>query len=326
MARTKVVCVSHKEDADGIGAASLIRQAFGGETKLVDYPGLMTELELLKNNESLKTLYICDLGLSKTNQDQFIELLTALRKKRISITYVDHHDLDEKIKKKIRVLKVKLIHNINECTTVQVYNAFKSKLTDHSAFIAACSAVTDYMEDRPIGSKLLQKFDRQFVLLEATVLTFTIVSHQKDNEYLLYLVDELSDSKYPHDIPNSFEFARMQAEKISGVIQKVKNNLKLMKNLAYMEVTDSGASMVVNFVLGMSGKDVGVSYKLREDHGIYAVSIRGSRNCKIHLGKIVNPLATELGGSGGGHDKACGAVIPKDEISTFLKKFNSKLK
>lgn len=325
MARTKVVCVSHKEDADGIGAASLIRQAFGGETKLVDYPGLMTELELLKNNESLKTLYICDLGLSKTNQDQFIELLTALRKKRISIIYIDHHDLDEKIKKKIRALKVKLIHDINECTTVQVYDTFRSKLTDHSAFIAACSAVTDYMEDRPIGSKLLQKFDRQFVLLEATVLTFTIVSHQKDNEYLLYLVDELSESKYPHDIPNSFEFARMQAEKISGVIQKVKDNLKLMKNLAYMEVTDSGASMVVNFVLGMSGKDVGVSYKLREDHGIYAVSIRGSRSCKLHLGKIVNPLATELGGSGGGHDKACGAVIPKDEISVFLKKFNSKL-
>ena len=326
MTRTKVICVSHKEDADGIGAASLIRQAFGGEIKLVDYPGLMTELGLLKNNDALKTLYICDLGLSKTNQDQFIELLTALRKKRVSITYVDHHDLDEKIKKKIRALKVKLIHNINECTTVQVYNAFKSKLTDHSTFIAACSAVTDYMEDRPIGSKLLQKFDRQFVLLEATVLTFTIVSHQKDSEYLLYLVDELSESKYPHDIPNSFEFARMQAEKISNVIQKVKDNLKLMKNLAYMEVTDSGASMVVNFVLGMSGKDVGVSYKLREDHGIYAVSIRGSRNCKLHLGKIVNPLATALGGSGGGHDKACGAVIPKDEISVFLKKFNSKLK
>lgn len=326
MTRTKVICVSHKEDADGIGAASLIRQAFGGEIKLVDYPGLMTELGLLKNNDALKTLYICDLGLSKTNQDQFIELLAALRKKRVSITYVDHHDLDEKIKKKIRALKVKLIHNINECTTVQVYTAFKSKLTDHSAFIAACSAVTDYMEDRPIGSKLLQKFDRQFVLLEATVLTFTIVSHQKDSEYLLYLVDELSESKYPHDIPNSFEFARIQAEKISNVIQKVKDNLKLMKNLAYMEVTDSGASMVVNFVLGMSGKDVGVSYKLREDHGIYAVSIRGSRSCKIHLGKIVNPLATELGGSGGGHDKACGAVIPKDKILVFLKKFNSKLK
>ena len=325
MARTKIMCISHKEDADGIGAAALIRQAFGGQTKLVDYPGLMNELELLKSDDSLKTLYICDLGLSNTNEEQFVKLLSDLRKKRISITYIDHHDLNDKIKKRIRALKVKLIHQINECTTVQVYDAFKSKLTDHGAFLAACSAITDYMEDRPIGSKLLQKFDRQFALLEATVLTFTIVSHQKDNEYLLYLVDELSEAKYPHDIPNAFEFARLQAERISGVIQKVKDGMKKMKNLAYMEVTDSGASMVVNFVLGMSGKDVGVSYKLREDHGIYAVSIRGSRTCKIHLGKIVNPLATELGGSGGGHDKACGAVIPKEKIKMFLKKFNSKL-
>jgi RecJ-like exonuclease len=43
------------------------------------------------------------------------------------------------------------------------------------------------------------------------------------------------------------------------------------------------------------------------------------------LGQIVNLLATELGGSGGGHDKACGAVIPKPKIQTFLKEFNKKL-
>ncbi|VVC05449.1 DHHA1 domain protein [uncultured archaeon] len=101
--------------------------------------------------------------------------------------------------------------------------------------------------------------------------------------------------------------------------------MKKMKNLSYMEVTDSGASMVVNFVLGLSGKDVGVSYKLREEQGIYAVSIRGSKACKLHLGKIINQLATDLGGSGGGHDKACGAVIPKEKMGQFLKKFNSKL-
>jgi RecJ-like exonuclease len=325
MARTKIVCISHKEDADGIGSASLIKQAFGGETRLVDYPGLMNELEQLRSDESIKTVYICDLGLSKTNQDQFIDLLQDLRKKRITVYYIDHHDMEESIKKKIQSLKVKLIHDIQECTTVQVYNAFKSKLNDYSSFIAACAAVTDYMEDRPLGSKLLQRFDRQFVLFEATALTFTIVSHQKDSEYLLYLVDELSQQTYPHDIPNIFEFAKIQAERISNVIQKVKDNMKKMKNLSYMEVTDSGASMVVNFVLGLSGKDVGVSYKLREEQGIYAVSIRGSRACKLHLGKIVNQLATDLGGSGGGHDKACGAVIPKEKISQFLKKFNSKL-
>ncbi|MFB5604793.1 MAG: DHHA1 domain-containing protein [Nitrosarchaeum sp.] len=323
--KTKVVCISHKEDADGISSAALIRQAFGGDSVLVDYPGQMEAIQKVCSDEKLKTLFICDLGLSKKNQDEFVELLRQLKKNRVAVTYIDHHDIDPKIVKDLEKIKVKLIHDINECTTVQVYNAFKSKLSDHAQFIAACAAITDYMEDRPLGSKLLQIYDRQFALINATVLTYNIVGHQKDPDYLLYLVEELSDSKFPHQIPNAFEFAQIQVEKLAQIIAKVKQGMKTMKNIGYMEIMDSGASGAVNFVLGLSGKDVGVAYKERVDHGIYAVSVRGSKSCKVHLGKIVNALATELGGSGGGHDKACGAVIPKPKIQTFLKQFNKKL-
>ncbi len=323
--RTKVICLSHKEDADGISSAALIREAFGGDSVLVDYPGQMDALESIKNDEKLKTLFICDLGLSNKNQDDFVKILSELRKKKVSITYIDHHDLDKKILKQLEKIKVKLIHDTNECTTVQVYSAYKSKLSQHAPFVAACAAITDYMEDRPLGSKLLQNYDRQFALVNATVLTFNIVGHQKDPDYLLYLVEELADSKYPHELPNTFEFAQIQVGKLASMIGKVKKSMKMMKNLAYMEVLDSGASGAVNFVLGLSGKDVGVAYKERVDHGIYAVSVRGSKSCKIHLGRIVNPLATKLGGSGGGHDKACGAVIPKPKIKLFLKEFNAKI-
>ena len=198
--RTKVICISHKEDADGISSAALIRQAFGGDAILVDYPGQMDALRQVAENEKLKSLYICDLGLSKKTQDEFVELITNLRKKRVSVTYIDHHDIDPEIVKQLVKLKVKMIHDINECTAVLVYSAFKSKLTDHASFIATCAAITDYMEDRPIGSKLLQIYDRQFALISATVLTYNIVGHQKDPDYLLYLVEELADSKFPHEI------------------------------------------------------------------------------------------------------------------------------
>ena len=323
--KTKVVCLSHKEDADGISAAALIREALGGDAVLIDYPGQMEALQQIASDQKLKTLFICDLGLSKKNQDEFVQILSDLRKHKVTITYIDHHDIDPKIFKQLEKIGVKMIHNINECTTVLAYDKFKTKLSDHAAFIAACAAITDYMEDRPLGSKLLQLFDRQFALISATVLTYNIVGHQKDPDYLLYLVEELSESKYPHEIPNTYEFAQIQVEKLSKIIAKVKKDMKTMKNFGYMELSDSGASGAVNFVLGLSGKDVGVAYKERVDHGIYAVSIRGSKNCKAHLGRIINLLATELGGSGGGHNKACGAVIPKPKIKTFLKEFNKKL-
>ena len=323
--KTKLVCLSHKEDTDGISSAALIREALGGDTVLADYPGQMKALQQIASDQKLKTLFICDLGLSKKNQDEFVQILSDLRKRKISITYIDHHDIDSKIFKLLEKIGVEMIHNINECTTVLAYDKFKTKLSDHAAFIAACAAITDYMEDRPLGSKLLQIFDRQFALISATVLTYNIVGHQKDPDYLLYLVEELSESKYPHEIPNTYEFAQIQVEKLAKMITIVKKDMKTMKNFGYMELSDSGASGAVNFVLGLSGKDVGVAFKERVDHGIYAVSVRGSKNCKAHLGRIINDLATDLGGSGGGHNKACGAIIPKAKIKTFLKEFNKKL-
>ena len=324
--RTKVICISHKEDNDGISSAALIRQAFGGDAILVDYPGQMEALNQVLTDEKLKSLYICDLGLSKKTQDEFIDIMTALRKNKVAVTYIDHHDIDPVVLKSLKKLKVKIIHNINECTAVLVYDAFKSKLDDHASFIATCAAITDYMEDRPIGSKLLQIYDRQFALINATVMTYNIVGHQKEPDYLLYLVEELADSKFPHDIPNTYEFAQIQVEKLSRMIAKVKKGMKTMKNLGYMEILDAGASGAVNFVMGLSGKDVGVAYKERVDYGIYAVSVRGSKNCKVHLGRIVNILATDLGGSGGGHDKACGCIIPKPKIKKFITELNKKIK
>ena len=324
--RTKVICISHKEDADGISSAALIRQAFGGDAILVDYPGQMEAIQQVVLDKKLKSLYICDLGLSKSTQDEFVDIMTTLRKNKIAVTYIDHHDIDPTVVKSLKKIKVKVIHDTNECTAVQVYTAFKSKLNDHASFVATCAAITDYMEDRPIGSKLLQIYDRQFALINATVLTYNIVGHQKEPDYLLYLVEELADSKFPHDIPNTFEFAQIQVEKLSQMIAKVKKGMKTMKNLGYMEILDAGASGAVNFVMGLSGKNVGVAYKERVDRGIYAVSVRGSKDCKVHLGKIVNILATDLGGSGGGHDKACGAVVPKQKIKKFITELNKKIK
>ena len=323
--RTKIICVSHKEDADGISSAALIKQAFGGDSVLVDYPGMVDALELLRNDKKLKKLFICDLGLNKQINDNFVELLTELRKKRVSVTYIDHHDIDSKVITKLKKIKVKLIHDISECTSVLVYDTFKKKLSEHSSFIAACGAITDYMENRPVASKLLQMYDRQFALVNATVLTYNIVGHQKDPDYLLYLVDELSESKFPHQIPNTYEFAQIQVGKLGEIMSNVRKSMKVSKNLAHMEVLDSGASGAVNFVLGFSGKDVGIAYKERVDKGIYAVSVRGSPSCKTHLGRLVSSVAADLGGSGGGHDKACGAVIPKGKMKKFLLEMNSRL-
>lgn len=323
--RTRVVCLSHREDLDGISAAALVKQAHGGDTVLTDYPGQMKALEDIAADPSLKKLFICDLGLSKKNQDEFVDTVSSLRKKRVSVTYVDHHAIDAGTVRRLSNLGVRMVHNTNECASVLVYDSFKSKMSDHATFVASCAAITDYMEDRPLGSRLLQMYDRQFALISATVMTYNITGHQKDGAYLQSLVDALADSKFPHEIPGSFEFAQSQVERLSEMIAKVKAGLRKTRNLAHMEITDAGAGGAVNFVLGLSGKDVGVAYKAKKNEDFYSVSVRGSRSCRVHLGKIVNVLAAELGGSGGGHDRACGALIPLSRIKKFVSELNKRI-
>lgn len=328
--KTRVVCVSHKEDADGISSAALVRQAFGAEAVLVDYPGQMAAIEEAASDMALKSLYICDLGLSRATQDRFVEIMAGLRGRRVSVTYIDHHDLSPRVAKKLRDLKVRLIHDTRECTAVLVHENFRSKLGDHASFVAACAAITDYMEDRPAGARLLQMYDRQFALVSATVLTYNIVGHQRDSEenarFLQGLVRDLADSKYPHQMEGSFAFAQTQVARLADILAAVRQNMKKMSHLGHMEILDSGASGAVNFVLGLSGRDVGVAYKERSGHDAYAVSVRGSKACRVHLGKLVGELAHEAGGSGGGHDRACGASIPKKSMKAFLRRMNARLK
>ena len=52
----------------------------------------------------------------------------------------------------------------------------------------------------------------------------------------------------------------------------------------------------------------------------------GVRIVQMFIDRGVNVLATDLGGSGGGHDKACGAVVPKHKIKKFITELNKKIK
>ena len=99
-----------------------------------------------------------------------------------------------------------------------------------------------------------------------------------------------------------------------------------MDNIAYApSAVELSSSMVVNFVLGSSGKPVAMVYKLKDDIKSYVLSIRASADCKVHLGRLTNEIASELGGSGGGHDRACGAVIPKANLQKFIETLNKKI-
>src|SRR5919197_399975 len=167
------ICISHKEDADGICSATLVKAAFEvSKVILVDYANLITKLEKVAVSDSkIKQLFICDLGLSKKNEQKFVELMGNIASVGAEVTYIDHHDIGKEIVQALKKAGVTLVHTVEECTSVQVYAKYREKLPIHAAFFAAMGALTDYMETRPIASTVVPSFDRQFLMLESTALS-----------------------------------------------------------------------------------------------------------------------------------------------------------
>ena len=322
------VCISHKEDVDGICSATLLKSAFDiSKVILVDYANLISKLEkVVAALENIEQLFICDLGLSKKNEQKFAQLLNKMAAAGTGVIYIDHHDISKDTVQVLKKIGVSLIHTIEECTSVQVYTKYKKKLPEHAAFFAAMGALTDYMENKPLASSIVSRFDRQFLMLESTALSYMISANQHDDDFLAKTVETLAKMKYPHDIKGGFDIAEKYAKKVANAVESIQKSVVKLDNLAYTPSTiELSSSMVVNFVLGASGKPAAMVYKLKDDIKSYVVSIRGSNSCKVHLGKLINDIASELGGSGGGHARACGAVIPMDRLPEFIKALDSKI-
>jgi single-stranded-DNA-specific exonuclease len=322
------VCISHKEDVDGICSAAVVKAAFDiSKVILVDYANLISRLEKTAAMlDNIEQLFICDLGLSKKNEQKFAELLDRIVSAGTEVIYIDHHDISKETLHTLKKADVTLIRTIEECTSMQAYTKYKKKLPEHAAFLAAMGALTDYMENKPLASAIVSRFDRQFLMLESTALSYMISANQHDDAFLIKIVETLSKMKYPHDIKGGFEIAEKFAKKVANAVQSIQESIVKLDNIAYApSAVELSSSMVVNFVLGSSGRPVAMVYKLKDDIKSYVLSIRASADCKVHLGRLTNEFASELGGSGGGHDRACGAVIPKANLQKFIETLNKKI-
>jgi len=327
----KSICISHKEDVDGIVSAALLQNGLKiRNIFLVDYPNLLTVLDyvisICSRNSDFTRVFICDLGLNKKNENIFIEKLGILKSRNIEIVYIDHHYLEPVTKQKIISLGIKLVHDLEECTSVQIYYLLKKHLKKSFSFFAAGAALTDYMEGKTKARQLVKKYDRTFLMLESCYLSYIISSSQRDIDFLKLVSRKISRGMMPHDIKNSCKLVKDFSSKIANAISTIEERSNHMENIScFQHDLDLSSSMIVNFVLGLSNKKVGIAYKLKSNINCYILSIRGSKECKTHLGKLVNDLSVEFNGSGGGHDKACGAVIPQARFTEFLNRLNDSI-
>ena len=288
---------------------------------MTDYDDLLDELDGVPTTATSLTL--CDLGTNTANFPEFVIRLAALAK-RMTVTYVDHHYLTEEAKQQIVKAGVDLRHDVRDCASMLTYLTYKQDLPEGARLLALYGAVTDYMDTSENASQLMETFDRQFVLLECTLLAYALARSGRDYAYPEMLVKELALMKAPHSIDGVGKEALEQAEVVRELAEVVKSKGTRLGKLAYMKTGESATGNVAKLLLGAFGVTLGVAYKEKAG-GVAEFSLRSTSQSGIHLGKEIGVIAQRHGGSGGGHAKAAGCSVPATEVEGLLKDLAAKL-
>lgn len=105
-----------------------------------------------------------------------------------------------------------------------------------------------------------------------------------------------------------------------------------MDNLQYFDAGKKIRETIVGIVAGMSAAFVNNRslpiVAFADSNGGLKVSSRGNQELirkGLNLGKAISEAAKAVGGTGGGHDIAAGAFIPKESKNEFLKILDSRI-
>ena len=309
----RVLCLSHSTDVDGIASAALLKLAKNAEVKLVDYGDF---IEALRDISNASELYICDLGLSPETAQLFFNEVNRI-KGIAKITYIDHHP-------KVRGYRYaskanfRVIHSLKDCAAALTYNEFRNVLPKNASVIAAYAALTDYLENGPIASQILDLHDRIHLYYEAAMLAYAIEWLRGAPKKLASIVDGLSRLVYPHKIKGVAEAASRQAERVLVFLKRIRKEGVVKRGYAYVDAGVFPKGLAANLVRCFFETPVGLAYKLKTNSPYIELSLRASSHYSKDLGSITQRLASEVGGFGGGHSKASGARIPRESLQRFL--------
>jgi RecJ-like exonuclease len=312
---SKIICVSHIKDVDGCISAALIKHATKSQFLLANY-GNFNEC-LRRIYDTFDIVYVCDLGINETTVKEFERI-----RQFAELVYIDHHPLDISVLKSIQELGVEVVCSQLDCTSVLIHDLFKAELPLEAELLASYAAVADRLEKGSLAKKVLSRYDRDFILFEAMLLSYAL--EKADTDYKKKLVSTLSRLEYPHQIPGIIKLALEQAERVATLRRELPLRSQRIGNLCYADARGDSSGTIANLLIEVCDAETGIGYNMNEQEQMTDLAIRGAASSRKNLGKRVSKLAKRFGGTGGGHKKSSGARIPTSKLMEFMHALSNK--
>lgn len=308
-------------DCDGICSAAIVKLLYPRAEVYFTNPSRL--LSDLRKINVLDDLVICDIAL---NEGEWLSIEGEIRRisQGFEAVYIDHHQLPTDFPREYKA-EIKIHHREDMCASQITYTVYSDRMGERmrkwAAVLATYGAISDYTENAPPASELLNLVDRRVLYLESGVLSEALaIKH--DDSFKKSIIEELVKGIKPSQIPKLVDYAiealKLEYEIYSYVEEYTRRvgDVAVVMNLPHKGFLGKAAI----YTIYVSGASIGCAVTLKDKTA--ELSLR-TRDPTINLGSIVRRVAKVLGGKGGGHNQASGAEIPEDAVEDFIRMISS---
>lgn len=231
--KAKTLILTHG-DSDGICSGAIAKTAYPDAYVYFTSPvNLLDKLSLI---EDVETLIICDIALDERHCSRLYPLLNEFAEK-CNLYYIDHHPLPNNYGKEDW-----FYHDIEACSSELTYRLFEDHLNRDMRRVAIYGAIGDFCDNKPHVKSWVKDWDKRNLYFQAGTLIQAIFHKGKDYEFKRNLLDPLSKDIIPSNIPDLLDFAREAAINEEKIRLFVKENVRVLRNSAYIVNTNNSIS------------------------------------------------------------------------------------
>lgn len=310
-------------DVDGFCSFIIYQKSInrGKGVAIKSFPDL--DKSYLKKVEELNPDHVFILDKPQVSKE-FIE---GVFEKGIPITWIDHHEVEveEEIKEKVDYFNS---FPSSEPTTYLAYKTFERK---SEQWIAITGCIGDnYMpdfakeyskENKEFLATIKSPFDCMYRTQIGKITTMINFGLKDTTTNVLHMIRLFIKSNNPIDILDENHETKHLHQKyeqlskhMSILLKKAENVGKNLILLEYAGETSMSSELANKLQFDNPDKYVLVMYKKQDTAN---VSIRGKKARDVLLKSIENIF----GATGGGHQEACGARVPSEDLEEFKKNF-----
>ncbi len=264
----------------------------------------------------LDWLVVSDLGL-----DERRELISRLPKAAKHVLYVDHHLLSAGAKRDLRKGKVIVRHSLNDCASVLVWDTFRGQLPSRAISLASYGAMTDPPGSGRPTREVLLRTSWNLGGYEGHLLALALSSHKCTTNLREAIVRTLASLHLPHEITSVRRLADHQATMMLNIQRQLYDRVQVRGHVAIATAGQLALGTSAELLLGFPDIVATVVHGKAKSPSWMRVSVRGTDECNQHLGRLLREISRRVGGSGGGHMLAAGAMVPSSQLDRFLNLF-----